>query len=109
MVWSGCNTTCEAIACGLPVVTMPGEFMRGRHTYAILTQLGVTETIADDEAAYVDLAVRLGVDVEWRKSVVSRMRDQFPRLYGDRSCVRALEAFYERVVEGRLRERQIPG
>jgi len=22
--WSGCNTTLEAIACGLPIVTFPG-------------------------------------------------------------------------------------
>jgi protein O-GlcNAc transferase len=102
MTWSGCNTTMEAVACGLPVVTMPGEFMRGRHSYAILTQLGVTETIAHDKAAYVDLAVRLGVDVEWRKSVVARMGEQSARLYGDTSCVRALEAFYERAVAERL-------
>jgi len=103
MTWSGCNSTMEAIACDLPVVTTPGEFMRGRHSYAILTQLGVTETIAHDKAAYVDAAVRLGVDVGWRKSIVARMREQSSRLYGDRSCVRALEAFYERVVEDRLR------
>ncbi len=28
--WSGCNSTLEALACGLPVVTWPGELMRGR-------------------------------------------------------------------------------
>src|SRR5207244_4412361 len=71
----------------------PGEFMRGRHSYAMLTQLGVTETIASVETAYVELAVRLGVDDEWRKAVITRMRDRFPRLYGDTSCVRALEEF----------------
>jgi predicted O-linked N-acetylglucosamine transferase (SPINDLY family) len=109
MTWSGCNTVLEAIACDLPVVTVPGEFMRGRHSYAILTQLGVTETIAHDSASYVDLAVRLGVDVEWRNSIVARMRERFPDLYGDRRPVRALEAFYDRAVEDRLRgERQIP-
>jgi protein O-GlcNAc transferase len=103
--WSGCNTTFEAIACDLPVVTMAGKFMRGRHSYAILTQLGVTETIAHDEAAYVELAVRLGVDGEWRKSIVARMKEQSPRVYGDRTCVRALEGFYERIVAERLLSR----
>ena len=98
MAWSGCNTTMEAMACDLPVVTMPGKLMRARHSYAILTQLGVTETIARDEAAYVELAGRLGVDGEWRKSVIARMRERFPHLYGDTACVRALEAFYENAV-----------
>ena len=103
MTWSGCNSTFEAVACGLPVVTMPGESLRGRHSYAILTQLGVTETIVHDKAAYVDLAVRLGVDVEWRKSIVGRMRERFPRLYGDRTSVPALEVFYDCVVAERQR------
>ena len=58
--WSGCNTTLEAIACGLPIVTLPGQVMRGRHSYAILMQFGMTETIARDKAEYVDIAVRLG-------------------------------------------------
>lgn len=33
--WSGGNTTLEAIACGLPIVTYPGDFMRGRHAAAM--------------------------------------------------------------------------
>ena len=28
--WSGGNTSLDAIACNLPLVTLPGEFMRGR-------------------------------------------------------------------------------
>ena len=32
--WSGGNTTLDALACGLPVVTLPGEFMRGRQSMA---------------------------------------------------------------------------
>jgi protein O-GlcNAc transferase len=35
--WSGGNTTLEAIALDLPVVTIPGEFRRSRHSFAILT------------------------------------------------------------------------
>jgi len=44
--WSGGHTTLEAIACNLPIVTCPGEFMRGRHSFGILQMLGVTETVA---------------------------------------------------------------
>ena len=97
--WSGGNTTLEAIACNLPVVTCPGEFMRGRHSYGILRMLGVTETIAKDEAEYIDIAVRLGLDPQWRKSIVEKVVANHDRLYEDKTCVEALEAFYERVVE----------
>ena len=47
--WSGANTTLESLAHGLPIVTLPGPLMRGRHTMAILKMMGVTETIADDD------------------------------------------------------------
>ena len=97
-VYSGCVTTLEAVACGLPVVTLPGEFHRGRHSYAILRQLGVTETIADSVEEYVDIAVRLGQDREWRAQILQRMSAGHGSLFGDTSSVRALEDFFQRVV-----------
>ena len=98
LVWSGCNTTLEAIACGLPVVTCPGEFMRGRHSYAILKAMGVEETIADDEGGYVELAVRLATDPAWRSRIAALMAQNRKRLYSDRACVADLEKFFARVV-----------
>jgi predicted O-linked N-acetylglucosamine transferase (SPINDLY family) len=92
--WSGGVTTFEAVACGLPVVTQPGRLMRARHSYAILTQLGVTETIARDTGEYVNIAVRLGLDIQCRQSVIDRMVAGYPRLYSYTHCVRALEDFY---------------
>jgi predicted O-linked N-acetylglucosamine transferase (SPINDLY family) len=100
--WSGGVTTFEAVACSLPVVTLPGELMRARHSYAILTQLGVTETIARDRADYVDIAVRLGLDRRWRQDIVNRTVDGYSGLYSDTRSVRALEDFYRRVVNGEL-------
>jgi predicted O-linked N-acetylglucosamine transferase (SPINDLY family) len=103
LYWSGGVTTFEAVACGLPVVTLPGTLMRGRHSSAIFTQLGVTETIARDEEEYVSIAVRLGLDRQWRQRVVDRMVAGYPTLYSDTRSVRALEDFFSGVVEGRLR------
>jgi predicted O-linked N-acetylglucosamine transferase (SPINDLY family) len=60
--WSGGNTTLEAIACNLPIVTCPGEFMRGRHSDSFLKMLGVTDTIAENEAEYIEMAIKLGLD-----------------------------------------------
>jgi predicted O-linked N-acetylglucosamine transferase (SPINDLY family) len=103
MDWSGGVSTFEAIACRQPVVTLPGKFMRGRQSYAILKQLGVTETIGRDKEDYVAIAARLGLDRQWRDSIVEKMIANFSLLYSDKRCVAVLEEFYRRAVEERLR------
>lgn len=100
--WSGGNTTLEAVAEGLPVVTLPGALMRGRHSSAILTQIGVTETIAGDLDGYVATAVRLGTDVAWRRSVSARVAEGCRRIHDDTRPLRALEDFLERCAAGAL-------
>jgi protein O-GlcNAc transferase len=106
--WSGGVTTLEAIACGVPIVTLPGKFMRGRHSYGILRQLGVTETIANDKQEYVDLAVRLGRDTDWRGHVVAKMRANSAKLYSDTECVLALEEFFRSIVKEHLENERSP-
>jgi predicted O-linked N-acetylglucosamine transferase (SPINDLY family) len=100
--WSGGNTTLEAIACGLPVVTCPGEFMRGRHSYAILQCLNTPETIAQTINEYIEIAVKLGKDSHWRSQTIQKMRKYHHQLYDDSACVIALENFYQQVVNARL-------
>lgn len=97
--WSGCNSTLELLASGLPVVTLPGEFMRGRHTLAILRMMGMDELIAETPEAYVSLAVRLGTDPVWRKELRTRISASYPRVCGDLTAVRGLEQFLKDAVE----------
>ena len=97
--WSGGVTTLDAIACDLPVVTYPGEFMRGRHSYGILQLMGVTETIAHSEQEYIDIAVQLGNDRAWNRHIRERIRDNKYKLYSRQECVRGLEHFYQDVYD----------
>jgi predicted O-linked N-acetylglucosamine transferase (SPINDLY family) len=96
--YSGSLTSLDAIACNLPIVTCPGELMRGRQSYAFLKILGVTETIAKNEAEYIEIAVRLGLDSAWRDSIVQQMKQGHFYLYDDKRCVATLEEFYQRLV-----------
>jgi len=92
--WVGSITTLDAVAFNLPIVTRPGEFMRGRHSYAILTLLDAKETIAKDVEDYIQIAVRLAVDPDFRQHVRAVMRAGEPRLWEDRTCIDALESFF---------------
>ena len=57
--FSGGNTSLDALVMGLPLVTSPGEFMRGRQSGAMLAALGLehcvvaAEAIAETAAKYL--------------------------------------------------------
>jgi len=95
--WSGGNTTLESLVHDLPIVTMPGALMRGRHTTAILQMMRVTETITATVDDYVSTAVRLAHDVSWRMALRKKIAESKARIYRDDSCIRALEEFLVRV------------
>jgi protein O-GlcNAc transferase len=91
--WSGCNSTLEAIAYNVPIVTLPGELMRGRHSLAILKMMDIEETIASSKEEYVQLAIRLGRDSEYRRYISQLIAQNKHKLYGDLEAIRALEEF----------------
>jgi len=104
--FSGGHTSFDAVACHLPLVTCAGELMRGRQSYGILQMLGVTDTIADNEAEYIDIAVKLGLNPQWRGDISQKMRDREVYVFDDKTSVQSLEKFYEEVVKERLEKQE---
>jgi len=96
--WSGGNTSLDALACGLPVVTLPGHLMRGRQSMAMLRLLGVDELVASDAADYVAKAVRVGTDRGFRAELSARIKAGLGTLFDRDEPIRELEDFLERAV-----------
>ncbi|MBV8167621.1 MAG: tetratricopeptide repeat protein [Alphaproteobacteria bacterium] len=99
--YSGGNTSLEAFAVGTPIVTWPGEFMRGRHTYGFYRLMGLDDGVARDPDHYVELAVRLGTDPAWRTAVSQRILAANAVLFENGATVRALEDFLAAAVARR--------
>ena len=76
--------------------------MRGRHSAAILKMMGLTETIADSLDSYIEIAVRLGSNAEWRTHVSEKISNSRQYIYRDMKCITALEEFFERAVKERM-------
>lgn len=98
--WSGGQTALEAIALGVPPLTLPGEFLRQRHTLGILRTIDPAgeleaELVAEREADYVEKAVRLARDAERRERLSRRLLASADRAYEDPRGVRALESWLE--------------
>ncbi len=96
--WSGGNTSLDALAAGLPIVTLPGRFMRGRQSAGMLGLAGVGELVARDHDDYVRIAARLATDHEYRVAQAGRVRDGAATLFGDAAPVRAFADTLERLV-----------
>jgi protein O-GlcNAc transferase len=89
--YGGGNTSLEGLAFGTPIVTLPGAFMRGRHTLGMYQAIDVPDCIAASARDYAALAVKLGIEKDFRDSVSSRIRERNAVLYEDDRVVRELE------------------
>jgi protein O-GlcNAc transferase len=94
--WSGGNTSLDALAMGVPVVTRPGGLMRGRQSQAMLRILGVPELVADDFEGHVETTVAIGRDPDRRRALSERILARREDLFGRDEPVRALEDFLAR-------------
>ena len=96
--WSGGNTSLDALAMGLPIVTLPGEFMRGRQTMGMLTLLEVEELIATSTEDYLAIALRLASDKTYRNGVSEKILANVSRLFNDAAPTKALGAILQSLV-----------
>ncbi len=98
--WSGGNTSLDAIAAALPVVTQRGRFMRGRQSAAMLELAGATELVAADDDAYVVLAARLATDVEFREARRMGLATGAASVFDDPAPTAALAGVLEALARG---------
>ena len=98
--WSGGNTTLEALYQNLPLVTLRGNQMRACVSAGILQLIEVEETVATNKKDYIEIAVRLGKDRNWRQQVAKKISKSRAKLETDMSCMRAMEDFLEKAVKG---------
>jgi predicted O-linked N-acetylglucosamine transferase (SPINDLY family) len=95
--FSGGVTSLDALWRDRPIVTLPGELMRGRQTFCMLKLLGLDELIATDRSDYVRIATRLAQDAQWRDSISARIRERKNVLYQDESTLAAVAEFLRTV------------
>ena len=101
--FGGGNTSYEAFAMGLPIMTWPGAFMRGRVTEGCYRQMGFTELVADSLDSYVEIALRLANDPAWRARIKNEIAARSPALYEDARVVAELEDFFRAAIEAHRR------
>ena len=89
--WSGGNTHLEAISLDKPIVTCASDFMRGRHTSGILKILDIEETIAISKKDYIDIAIKLAEDINFRNKIIQKIKKNKNKLYNNNETIKYLE------------------
>jgi len=99
MDWSGLNTSIDALNLNKPVITLPSNLMRGRHTYGILKVLKIDELIANSKKEYVDLALKLSKDFDFRKDIVDKVKGNKKMLFNNHKTIEYLENFLQTILK----------
>jgi predicted O-linked N-acetylglucosamine transferase (SPINDLY family) len=95
--YGGVNGTLEALYMGVPVVTLLGKHHSERTSASMLTHLGVTDTIAQSPAEYVQIAKRLAEDAGARQEISTRIRARWPKFADPADYARRWEAVLRQV------------
>jgi predicted O-linked N-acetylglucosamine transferase (SPINDLY family) len=89
--FTGGVTSYVAASLGVPLVTLPGEFLRSRVTAGIYWQAGVTDCIARSPEHFVELALGFAGDRSAREAFRSKIVAAHPALFATRGAVHQLE------------------
>ena len=77
--FAGSISTVDPLQLGVPVVACDGKTTRSRCSGAQLREIGMEELVARSEEEYLQKAIRLARDVEYRKDVSSRIQEAMSR------------------------------
>jgi len=97
LYFGGGTTSYEALALGLPVVTLPGERLHGRITQACYLKMGITECIVSSPEAYIATAVKIATDAEYNQALREKILQKSGLIFEEALAVREMENFLRTV------------
>jgi predicted O-linked N-acetylglucosamine transferase (SPINDLY family) len=103
--FGGVNSTYDGLSFGKPIVTLPSPYHRGRYTLGCYRKMDFLDCVAASPSEYVDLAVRLGTDRDYRQHVGTRLMAASDVLFEDPGAVSEHERLFFELICKRLEER----
>jgi len=91
----GGMTTYEALAVDTPVVTLPGDYMRGRVSLGLYRQMEMTDCVASDADTYVDIVGELCSNGKYRDIVSEKIRQAKSEIFDDQTVIENHVEFFE--------------
>jgi predicted O-linked N-acetylglucosamine transferase (SPINDLY family) len=98
-VFTGGYTAYDAFSCGVPMVTMPGTVGVQTFTSGFYRKMNMPEMVTHSPEQYVEMAVRLGTDQDFRATVSKRILERCDVLYNEALAVHEFARFFEKAIQ----------
>ena len=92
--FGGVTTTYDALSLDKPLVAMRSSYHRGCYAAGCYRKMEYEQCVAGDCSEYVNLAVQLGSDADFRALVSQRVRETKPAVFDDLESVREHERIF---------------
>ncbi|WP_010586090.1 TIGR03032 family protein [Schlesneria paludicola] len=96
--FGGGNSSYEALSMGVPIVTLPSEYLCGRITHALYQKIGHTSDITRSHEDYVHKALKIANQSADKAAQRQDLQTAAHKLFQDLEEVRELEVEFERIV-----------
>jgi predicted O-linked N-acetylglucosamine transferase (SPINDLY family) len=96
--YGGGMTLYDTLSLNKPVVTLPMQSARSRYALGFYKQMGVSAPVASSPEEYVDIAVRLATETDFRHAVEGEIGRASPVVFEDNNVVAEYEQIFERLV-----------
>ena len=101
-VYAGGLTSFDAFSYGIPEVTISGPLHVQNFATGIYRRMGLGHLPCKDAAEYVDLAVRLGTESEYRTEISREIEANNCKIFGSAEVIAEHERFFETVLASAL-------
>ena len=99
LYFGGGYTSLLALSCGLPIVTMPSSFLRGKITEALLKQLCLEDCIVNNIYDFAELAYKIANDKKFKSTIMNQINNNFHVLTEDNNSTYELELVLQRLMK----------
>jgi predicted O-linked N-acetylglucosamine transferase (SPINDLY family) len=97
--WSGHTTACEGLWMGVPIITLRGNRCAGRMVASVLSNIGLSEFVAESQDEYIAAAKKLPHDTDKLKALRSSLRATMQQsvLCDGKTFTKHLEGVYQKL------------
>jgi predicted O-linked N-acetylglucosamine transferase (SPINDLY family) len=97
--FGGCNSSFEGLSLGKVIITEPSKMINGRFTSGFYKKMNLENIICQNKKEYINLAIKVGLDKEYRKTLEEQIKNRKDILFNDKESLNEWENILIKLIE----------